>query len=360
MRSREGQPERPDRPGGGRERGSTGNGWRRDRVRAWAVGAVLVGLLLVLRLHLIAALFSGLLVHELVHALAPHVTPGGMERSSGRWLTVGLIATLVIAALVTVTLLGVAFLRSEIAGPSGLLVRLADIVEQSRASLPWWIRDQLPADPQTMREMLVGWIREHAQEVQQLGRSVGLAVAHVAFGSVIGALICVREARGMPRPTPLVEELETRLRLLARAFRRIVFAQLKISTINTLLTAFYLYSVLPLAGVHLPLRKTTLAVTFLAGLLPIAGNLISNSLIVVVSLSASFATAAVSLVFLILLHKLEYFLNARIVGVEIEASAWELLCAMLVGEAAFGVPGLIAAPVLYAYAKDELKAAGWM
>ncbi len=59
-------------------------------------------------------------------------------------------------------------------------------------------------------------------------------------------------------------------------------------------------------------------------------------------------------------HKFEYFLNARIVGQQIKASAWELLCAMLVADAAFGVSGLIAAPIFYAYIKDELKAIGWL
>ena len=36
------------------------------------------------------------------------------------------------------------------------------------------------------------------------------------------------------------------------------------------------------------------------------------------------------------------------------AHAWELLIAMLAMEAAFGVPGLVAAPIYYAYLKDEL------
>jgi len=54
------------------------------------------------------------------------------------------------------------------------------------------------------------------------------------------------------------------------------------------------------------------------------------------------------------IHKLEYFLNARIVGTQINARPWELLVAMLVMEAAFGAGGLIAAPIYYAYLKDEL------
>ena len=170
----------------------------------------------------------------------------------------------------------------------------------------------------------------------------------------------MREARGDGGATPLVRELESRIAALAHAFRSVVFAQLKISAINTVLTSIYVLAVLPLMGVDLPFKKTIVVLTFLAGLLPVLGNLVSNTVIVVVSLSHSFYVATVSLIFLIAVHKLEYFLNARIVGHEIKAAAWELLVAMLVMEAAFGLPGLIAAPIFYAYLKTELKSAGWI
>lgn len=321
---------------------------------------MVIGLLLVLRLHLVPALLSALLVHELVHALAPRIAFRGMAGSRARLLTVGLIATVVIGALVALTLLGIAFFRAEV-GPGNFMVRLADVIEQSSRSLPAWIRALLPADPESLPALVIGWTREHAQQVQQLGRSIGVGFGHLLVGGVIGAMVCIREARGADRRTsPVAEQLAARLSLLARVFRRVVFAQTKISAVNTILTAGYLYFVLPALGVHLSLRKTTVILTFIAGLLPIIGNLISNTFIVLVSLSVSFGTAAGSLAFLLLLHKLEYFLNARIVGQQIKASAWELLCAMLVADAAFGVAGLIAAPIFYAYIKDELKAIGWL
>jgi predicted PurR-regulated permease PerM len=133
-----------------------------------------------------------------------------------------------------------------------------------------------------------------------------------------------------------------------------VFAQVRISAINTMLTGLYLVVALPMLGVRVPLATTMIAVTFLVGLLPVVGNLVSNSIIVILSLSVSLPLAAASLVFLVVIHKLEYFLNAHIVGTQIRAHAWELLVAMLVLEAAFGITGLIAAPIYYAYLKDEL------
>jgi len=45
------------------------------------------------------------------------------------------------------------------------------------------------------------------------------------------------------------------------------------------------------------------------------------------------------------------------VGGQISAKAWELLLAMLVFEAAFGLPGVVAGPIYYAYLKSELKRA---
>ena len=110
--------------------------------------------------------------------------------------------------------------------------------------------------------------------------------------------------------------------------------------------------------IHLPLTKTLIAVTFIAGLLPVIGNLISNTVIVIVSLAHSPHTALLSLAFLVIVHKLEYFLNARIVGGQINAKAWELLIAMLLMEALFGLPGVVAAPIVYAWLKRELDNAG--
>jgi predicted PurR-regulated permease PerM len=58
------------------------------------------------------------------------------------------------------------------------------------------------------------------------------------------------------------------------------------------------------------------------------------------------------------IHKLEYFLNAQIIGKRIGSHTWELLVAMLVMEAAFGIGGVIAAPIYYAFIKDELVRGG--
>jgi predicted PurR-regulated permease PerM len=325
------------------------------QARRAAIVAMAAALVLTLYLGLVGALLAGLLVHELVHAIAPRISFGKNGATRARLMSVGLIGALVIGALVAAGLGLAAFFRSEGASPAALLGRLADILSSSRAALPGWIGDHLPPDAEGLREAIVEWLREHAAELQHAGRTFGVGIVHILVGMVIGAIVCFREARGPAEGTVLVREAGERLRTLAQAFRGVVFAQVKISAVNTVLTALYLAVALPLLGIQLPFMKALIAVTFFAGLLPVIGNLISNTVIVIVSLSLSFGVALASIVFLLVVHKLEYFLNARIVGGEIHASSWELLCALVVMEAAFGLPGLVAAPIFYAYGKAELR-----
>jgi predicted PurR-regulated permease PerM len=138
----------------------------------------------------------------------------------------------------------------------------------------------------------------------------------------------------------------------------VVFAQVKISGLNASLTALYLLVALPLFGIHLPMATLLVLLTFAVGMLPVVGNLVSNTVIVVISLGVSPLVGVASLLFLILIHKAEYFMNARIVGHEVQATAWELLSAMLLLEAVFGIVGLVAAPVVYAWLKAEVKEQG--
>jgi predicted PurR-regulated permease PerM len=179
-------------------------------------------------------------------------------------------------------------------------------------------------------------------------------LAHIIVGVAVGALVALHDVQRPESLRPLARSLSERTARLGESFRRVVFGQVRISAINAILTGLYLVVGLPIAGVHLPLAKTMIGIVFVVGLLPIIGNLISNTIIVILSMSVSLSVAIASLVFLIVIHKLEYFLNAHIVGTQVRARAWELLIAMLVMEAAFGAQGLVAAPIYYAYLKDEL------
>jgi predicted PurR-regulated permease PerM len=307
----------------------------------------------VIKLHLLPALFAGLLVHELVHRAAPRMF-GVAHPGRAKIVALSLLLTLIIlltGGAITATVL---FLRSDAGSLAVLLEKMAEILDKARDTLPPSMQEWIPLDASDLKDQLVGWLREHANEVKTMSGEVGHGLVYALIGMVIGALVSLREVQPEQTAGPLARALSQCTTRLADAFRRVVFAQVRISALNTVLTAIYLVAVLPLFGVHLPLTKTMILITFLAGLLPVLGNLISNAVIVVISLSYSLHAAIGSMAFLVIIHKLEYFINARIVGSQIQASAWELLLAMVVMEAAFGLPGVIAAPVFYAYLKSEL------
>jgi predicted PurR-regulated permease PerM len=310
-------------------------------------------LVLVLYQGLLAALFSGLLVYSLVHVLAP-VLGKNISDQRARMIAVAILGALIVLLLSLAVWGTVGFFQSDAGSIEVLLKKMADIVEASRHQMPRWLKDYVPANAEALREAITDWLRAHAVQAQTIGQQAGRVVAHLLIGMAIGAMAALYDTTARPDYKPLAAALHARVVNLHKAFRSIVFAQVRIAAINAVFTAIYLVVVLPLAGIHLPLTKSMIAITFFAGLLPVVGNLISNTVIVIVGLSHSLAIAFASLLFLVVIHKLEYFLNAKIIGSHINARAWELLAAMLAMEAIFGLPGVIAAPVFYAYAKKEL------
>ena len=328
----------------------------RYEIAAWLLMAA--GLVLTPLLHLLPTLLAGLLVVQLVHLLAPRFVIGRLDHVWSKVLVVSLITLVVLGALGGLTAGAILYLRTE-GGLAGLLTKMAEIIENSRQLLPAWAAAWLPqGDGSMIRASLVEWLRVHALEIRQFGGDAGRALLHVIIGFIIGSFVALREARQQHTMAPLARAMCERVHRLGEAFRRVVFAQVRISALNATLTGIYLMIVLPAFGVHLPFTKTMILVTFIVGLLPVLGNLISNTVIVVISLSHSLQVAAASLAFLVSIHKLEYFVNARIIGGQIQARAWELLIAMLAMEAAFGVQGVIAAPIYYAYIKKELSDRG--
>jgi predicted PurR-regulated permease PerM len=329
-----------------------------DSRRLAMVSHVLAGvaLVLVLVLKLLPAFFAGLLVFAAINALAP-----GLQRhlpgDRAYWFMVAVLATLVVGQLTIAIAAGVAYMGSTQGNPSALLEQAISLIERARAQLPAAVVEYLPDGEEEIRAAIIDWLREHGAQLQIVGKNAGRVLVQLLIGIVLGAMLAMHGTIARPKRGPLAIALAVRSVNLAAAFRDIVFAQAKISAINTSLTGIYLLVVLPLFGVELPLAKTLVVITFVVGLLPVVGNLISNTMIFIAGLSVSIGVAVAALSYLVVIHKLEYFLNAGIVGRQIRARPWELLIAMLVMEAAFGIGGLIAAPVYYAALKRELESA---
>jgi predicted PurR-regulated permease PerM len=317
---------------------------------------MLAALFFVLQLGLLPALLAGLLIYHLVEFGARRLARLGVLPRIGKLVLLGVLAVTVVAV---VSLMGIMLASSLADGQSSLfalLQRMADVVDKARTHLPLWAQESLPTNIEAWQAASSEWLRENAKGLSLAGRNAGVFILHLIIGMIIGGMVALNPPGKQDMNAPLSRAFKERIFYLVRAFRRIVFSQVKISALNTALTGVFLLFVMPLLGHPLPLVKVMIVVTFVVGLLPIVGNLISNTVIFLISLSVSPVAAVMALAYLVIIHKLEYFINARIIGTEIRARAWEILLAMLVMEVAFGIAGLVAAAIYYAYIKAELSA----
>ncbi len=213
----------------------------------------------------------------------------------------------------------------------------------------------LPVDnAMELRDLLVQSARDNFGSISKTSGLLTRGVVLVIIGAFVAAMRFLTpvedEAPGASLLDALRAEFSARVRLFTRSFERVVGAQLTISTVNTILTAAFLIAM------GFPFRTFLILTTFVCGLVPIAGNIISNAAIVSAGLIVSVQLATVGLVYLVVIHKLEYILNSRIVGGSIDTPMWITLLGLVLGEAMMGIPGVLLAPALIHYAREELRA----
>lgn len=325
---------------------------------AYGLFGVCLGLALLF--HGIPALLAGLLSWSLTHTLLGRLRTHLRDRSTCglEWvsaLVVGMGSLAILAAIVTE-------IRHYLAGDSiaALMLTLADTLQHARRYLPASVASQVPESLLQAKGVIASALKEHANTLARMGSSAVHHLALMLIGWIVGVLVAARcGVQDVGRPAFAATWLRL-WRALGTAFGRVAFAQAKIAAMNAALTGGFLFGVLPLLGWKLPYTATLVLVTFVCGLLPIVGNLISNALLCTLALSVAFPAAVVSLVFLVVAHKTEYFISARIQGHEIGAQAWELLIVLFAFETLFGPAGMVAAPVLYAFATAELRRLGWL
>jgi predicted PurR-regulated permease PerM len=145
------------------------------------------------------------------------------------------------------------------------------------------------------------------------------------------------------------DEITARFSEFYHSFATVIGAQMTISAINTVLTAIFVFAM------GLPYAPVVIGLTFLCGLFPIVGNIVSNTVIVFIGFLVSAKIAFIALIFLIVIHKLEYFLNSKIIGSRIRNPIWLTLIGLIIGEKLMGVPGMILSPVILNYLRVEMS-----
>jgi predicted PurR-regulated permease PerM len=241
---------------------------------------------------------------------------------------------------------------------------LPEVAEKSIPSASAWAEArniELPfTDFETLRAFIVETAKEQAQYLQNVAHVAGKTtklllftiIAIVAAASLFlkGGLDLYPDAHPIKNNlySLFSKEVSARFRDFYRSFAIVMGAQIMISLINTVLTAIFVLAVgMPNAGL-------LVVITFLCGLVPIVGNLVSNTIIVCVALTVSLKLAIAALVFLVVIHKLEYFLNSKIIGHRIQNPAWLTLIGLVIGERLMGIPGMVLAPVVLNYIRVEM------
>jgi predicted PurR-regulated permease PerM len=322
------------------------------RIVAWAsMAAALLG---VFGLGLVPAFVSGFVVFHITEGLAAPIERR-VSAGKARALAVTVVGIVVIGALVGAALFLWRLFDSETGGENALLMRLMHIIDASRNQLPDWLVGALPTDPATLREMIYRWADAHAAQIDIAGSDAIHVLVHALAGMVIGAMVALHRTTTARQDAAsgFRHEMIERAGTLSWTFSEVLGAQVKISAINAGFTALFLMLLSGAFWIQVPLAKSIVVLTFVFGLIPVVGNLISNTILTILALSVSFETALAALGFLVVIHKFEYFLNAKIMGDKLKASAWEILLAMLVLQAAFGLAGLMLAPIVYGYVKNE-------
>src|SRR5215831_7020302 len=270
-----------------------------------------------------------------------------------KWLALSLF----IIAVSGIAAAGVYFTRAAI-------LALPDVADTSIPSASAWAQKRqidLPfSDFEGLRQIVINALGEEAnylRNVANVAKATTTSLVFSVLGIVAAASLFFKTGLDPYRGTHRVknnlysiccDQVSTRFRDFYRSFATVMGAQITISSINTGLTAIFLIAV------GMPHALLLIAVTFLCGLVPIVGNLVSNTIIVFVALTVSLKLAIFALVFLIVIHKLEYFLNSKIIGDRIRNPVWLTLIALIIGERLMGIPGLILAPVVLNYLRVEM------
>ena len=231
---------------------------------------------------------------------------------------------------------------------------VVNFAEKQQIELPFaWSN---VTDYASLKTVALSEVKDKVANVGRYARAAVFQFAMLVIGLVVAVSLFV-SAKWAVEDDPdvvkdslystVVRELVIRFETFYSSFAKVIGAQITISAINTLLTSVFLIW----NGYHYIM--VIIVLTFLCGLLPIIGNIMSNTLIVGVGFTVSPKVALFALIFLVVIHKLEYFLNSKIIGDRIKNPMWLTLVGLVIGEKLMGVPGMILAPVVLHYIKVE-------
>jgi predicted PurR-regulated permease PerM len=318
---------------------------RMSRPNRISFAFILLVLVLAGWLHLGALLLSVLFSYFIIAKL-------NFMKPRAKWLAVAIFLVLLAGIAYALTYFIHATVRA-----------LPNIADRALPVIVQWASDhqiELPfTDLESLKEQAFEFARSQAHNLgafADVARGATTQFVYLFVGVIVAIGLYLNPSLELDPPAGALrhnlyslccEEISRRFATFYRSFAMVMNAQITISAINTVLTGIFV------AAMGLPHLVVAVGLTFLCGFLPVIGNLISNTLVVALGFMVSPAKGLWALVFLVLVHKLEYFLNSKIIGAKIHTSIWLTLLALIVGEKLMGITGMVLAPVALHYIRME-------
>lgn len=304
-----------------------------------------LALIVIARFSLGPCVLAGLVSYMIMDLTERGLRRRGARIRTARWAALAMFAIMATA----LTWIFVAFVRVGVAR----LPVLLDTVLPRLTTLSHEFGYSLPVDNALeLRDLVVASAKENFASVSKTSGLLTRGFFQVIVGVLAAAMKFLTPPdadSGKNLFEAVRTEFSARVRLFVRSFELVVGAQVAISSVNAVLTAVFLYAM------GFPFKTFLILTAFVCGLVPIVGNIISNIAIVTAGLTISVHLATFGLVYLVVIHKLEYVLNSRIIGGSIDTPMWMTLLGLVLGEAMMGVPGVLLAPALLHYVRAELR-----
>jgi len=295
---------------------------------------------------LLAGLFS-FFVLDLTYKRLSRTLP----RAAARWASLGVF---LVSSVFFVWMLGVFIKLSATRVPemiSIVLPRLNALATRYGLSMPGSLED--------LRGVIISAVVEHAQALTKTSGVLTRELFEILVSVLVAILFhlsVLRKANirsdAAPRNNLLgafLVEFAQRTRIFVGGFETIFRIQILLAVFRCAVLAVFLLLT------RMPWMHFLLVATFLLSVIPIVGAFTSSALILAAAFTVSFHAAIGTLVFLLILHQAEYLIYSRLVGTGFALPTWIILLGLLIGEKCLGLAGLILAPVVIHYLREELR-----
>ena len=314
----------------------------RTRLASYLIFAAIAAAAVYLRAGsmLLAGLFSYLILDVAHRRLKPLAS-----QKLTRWATLVVFAV----AATALSLTFASFFKLAISKAPDLIDRVLpkinDFASAHGISIPIGTADDItPA--------VLDALKAHAGALTQAGSILTKDFLRILV-SVIVAVLCFLSP-GLPRSAQsladaLAIELDARVGAFMKSFELVMGAQFLVSAINTVLIAVFAFA----AGLHSP--QFVILATFVLGVIPVAGLIAANIIVLAASLAVSLKTLVAAGIFLFIIHHFISLLTGRLIGVRMRLPMWQVVLGLLVGEMVMGIAGMLLAPAVLHYIREELE-----